>query len=69
MTCATCDLSGRCPCVMRRLERLQAKGLMAARGGAGGNASLEASQGAPQSNDEMLEAALQFLRDLNDLHK
>jgi hypothetical protein len=54
---------------MRRLERLQAKGLMASRGGAVASPSSPTNHEAPQSNDEMLEAALQFLRDLNELHK
>jgi hypothetical protein len=66
MTCADCDLSGRCKCVMRRLERQRALGLI----GHTEPVDVSAIAGDLEALDDVanldrLEAALQMLRDLN----
>lgn len=63
VTCADCDLSGRCPCVMRRLERLRAKGLMPTGAHADQSCFVEECQPIA-SNQATFDAAMSLLRDL-----
>ncbi|HTM43956.1 MAG TPA: hypothetical protein VL137_03320 [Polyangiaceae bacterium] len=66
MTCADCDLSGRCKCVMRRLERQRSLGLIShAEPVDVSSIARDLKALDDVANLDRLEIALQMLRDLN----
>lgn len=62
VTCANCDLSGRCPCVLRRLERLRARGIPVSEPSLHADRSQDCAD--LGSNEVRMQAALDFLRAL-----